>query len=58
MKRDEPYFLTDSEGDYINPKYLDLKPGMVVPRVPAYRYCADVQTNGSASDDNRDIITP
>jgi hypothetical protein len=38
MKRNEPFVLTDSEGDYVNPHYIELKPGMVVPRIPAYRH--------------------
>jgi len=31
-----PFHLTDSEGEYVNPYYLLLKPGMVVPRVPVF----------------------
>jgi hypothetical protein len=33
---EEPFSLVDEKGEYVNPKFLYLTPGMVVPRIPAY----------------------
>ena len=33
---EEPFSLVDEKGEYVNPKFLNLTPGMVVPRIPVY----------------------
>ena len=33
---EEPFSLVDEKGEYVNPRFLRLAPGMVVPRIPVY----------------------
>ena len=36
IRIEEPLYLEDKEGEFINPKFLRLTPGQIVPRIIVY----------------------
>ena len=49
MQSHESLWHSDAEGEYLNPRYLVLNPGQIVPRIPVFRLSAEANETAAKS---------
>ena len=55
---EDPFSLVDEKGEYVNPKFLVLTPGMVVPRIDVYRPNKTADDYDTSQSETCAMITP